>query len=300
MAVAFDAASNAGAFVNQTNFSWSHTCTGNNLVLFVAITSQQAYAPAAPAVTYNGVSMTVIDHDDQDAQGGFTATYYLLNPPTGTHTIALTASAGGISTGAAISLTGVKQSAQPEAHGTNDVTGNPSKSITTVTDRAWIIGAVASNSYATGFNFSGATPGTEKVNIHTDVLGTGNALAMQIVGPVTPAGATTVGWTQNGTGEHELMLAAFTSANQDYVLSMTNGSFTLTGFAATFKKAWLMMVSYGAFILTGFASLLHKIATITQDSRHTGTMTPDNRTSPSLLTQDNKSSSTLTQDNRTP
>lgn len=140
MAIALDAQSN-GAASNTTSVSWSHTCTGTNLALIVGIWSQSG--DAVTSVTYNSVAMTqaVKLAMTGSAAGQYIYLYYLLNPATGTNTVAATSSGVGID-GASTSYTGVKQSGQPDATGTNVSTATTSltTSLTTIADNCWLVG----------------------------------------------------------------------------------------------------------------------------------------------------------------
>jgi hypothetical protein len=298
MALAYDTSTNSGAFANQGSLSWSHACSGSNRILVVGVSG----AAADPSATYNGVSMTKLASHVQAAQGAWNALFYLINPASGSNTVSITwGGSGSPSAGAAVSLTGAKQSGQPDASGTQYATGNPSKAVTSVADHCWFVDFAGCNFFSSGQAFSSPTPGTQRQNVHNDVAGFGNALGMQTYGPVSPPASTTLGWTQGVSGdEHGYFVMSVVPLNQDYTLTAARGSFTLTGRTTLFYKAWKLIASVGLFVLTRIATVVHKIATITEDTRHTGTFTSNNKTSPATLTQDNKSVSTFTQDKRTP
>lgn len=108
--ISFDASSGTTATA-QSSLTWSHTCTGANLALFVSA----AYAgdtPTITGVTYNSVAMTQVWQ--LDASGGVVARssgWILVNPATGTHNIVVTYSpaGAGYNAAAATSWTGVNQ-----------------------------------------------------------------------------------------------------------------------------------------------------------------------------------------------
>ena len=116
MAVAFDAATKS-LETTTSPLTWSHTCTGSNLLLVVGITTSHSTSPNCTGVTYNGVSMTKIGAD-RDYVGGETTLWYLLAPTTGANTISA-AFTGGAGTercfGVSVSYTGVAQTGQPDA-----------------------------------------------------------------------------------------------------------------------------------------------------------------------------------------
>ena len=59
--IAFDATAN-GQDSNVASLTWSHTCTGSDLVLIVGVSTRGGDGDAVPTgVTYNGVAMTLID-----------------------------------------------------------------------------------------------------------------------------------------------------------------------------------------------------------------------------------------------
>lgn len=66
---------------NPATATWSHTCTGSNLVLIVLLGIQGGASANFLGVTYNTVTMT------QLTTQGDIAVYYLFNPPTGAHNI---------------------------------------------------------------------------------------------------------------------------------------------------------------------------------------------------------------------
>ncbi len=99
--VAFDAvgpssAGAGGAGPPASPITWSHTCTGSNLVLFVGIAVGRPNATDANitigAVTYNGVAMTLVPNSlvhSNNQTAGYAVLYYLVNPATGAHTVSV-------------------------------------------------------------------------------------------------------------------------------------------------------------------------------------------------------------------
>lgn len=124
----------------STIVTWSHTCTGSNLVLIVGVSTQDA-GGAAAAVKYNGVAMTGIGHT---AEGdSVAAMYYLINPDTGAHDIEVTIGSLNFNRGFAASYTGCKQSGQPDNSGTSHVTEtNHSQALTPNLTNCWLVGMV--------------------------------------------------------------------------------------------------------------------------------------------------------------
>ena len=118
MAIAFDAINNGGAGANVTGFSFTHTASGTDRIVMVWLASYDLGSGALNGiqtayVTYGGRAMS--------AAGGAWTTggtacsthgqiFYLMNPPTGSQTIAVTM--GSISFGGfravSVSYTGVR------------------------------------------------------------------------------------------------------------------------------------------------------------------------------------------------
>ena len=142
MAIAFDAVSH-GVDGSGTSLSWSHTCTGSNLILFVAALVDTSHT--VTSVTYNGVAMTQIASVDAWTR---TALYYLVAPATGTNTVTITASGNNPIYGRATSYTGASQTGVPDSFSTNTGTGTTSLNLTTtvVANNSWLVGCIGNDS----------------------------------------------------------------------------------------------------------------------------------------------------------
>lgn len=195
--IAHDADSNSG-IQTATNYNFNHTCTGTNLILFVGVAVRQGSYYSASAVTYNGVSMTRIRHDDNGAGNSRgSEIWYLINPATGTHAVDITISqdvGGGSYTGSdahAVSFTGAKQSGVPDSQNGEGEAAATSHTTptTTVANNSWIV------SMFNGGSDDGATP-TSPMVASSVTNNTGNHTgALGYQGPVSPAGATNSTWT---------------------------------------------------------------------------------------------------------
>ncbi len=114
MAVAFDAVgpSSAGTAASGTSLSWSHTCTGSNLVLVVGVAiGIIGDSGKSASATYNGVAMTSagVVHSGAGTDG-FVQMFYLAGPATGANTVAITITGGSVDiTGGSVSFTGAHQ-----------------------------------------------------------------------------------------------------------------------------------------------------------------------------------------------
>lgn len=115
MAVLFDAVgpSAAGAGVaGGTTLSWSHTCTGTNRLLTVAVAVGTGGTDSMTAsATYAGVAMTSAGKVHTNGYiNGYVQLFYLVAPPTGANTVVVTTSAAPSSiVGGSVSFTGADQ-----------------------------------------------------------------------------------------------------------------------------------------------------------------------------------------------
>lgn len=164
MAVAFDAVgpSSAGTFAQSTAgpLTWSHTCTGSDLLLTVGIAwdVSNAGTPTTLTVTYNSVSMTSVGRQlsNNSSTSGFIELFALQNPATGTNTVSAAWSdptlAGGQSIiGGSVSFTGVASYGTPVKafglSGTLSATVNGTAASSMVVDAAcWGSGGAATGS----------------------------------------------------------------------------------------------------------------------------------------------------------
>lgn len=80
-----------------TSLSWNHTCSGLNRLLVVQATlGGYGYTvPATLSATYNGVAMTALPmYPSGGMDLGGLQLFYLINPPTGTHTVQVSSTGG--------------------------------------------------------------------------------------------------------------------------------------------------------------------------------------------------------------
>jgi hypothetical protein len=143
MAIAFDTAVDGSFVAPATSQTWSHTCTGTDRVLIVAVITQgSAGGDVVSGITYNTVAMTRINTDQLGASTSRTYLYYLINPASGANNVVVSYStsitAGAISS----SYTGADQVSQPDSSNTGDVSGVTTITVnqTTVADNDWLFG----------------------------------------------------------------------------------------------------------------------------------------------------------------
>lgn len=178
MSIALDTTADGGEDV-ATSLTWTHTCTGSDLILFVAIASGTADDIAG--VTYNGVPLTLVDK----IAARFFYVYMLVGPATGSHSVVVSASSSHILGAVSASYTGAAQSGQPDASVQNSVgTGTTlTTSITTVANNSWVF--LAMTNYDNGIPPSAGTGATFR--IAGAVLGEPGLFDSD--GPVSPAGS---------------------------------------------------------------------------------------------------------------
>ncbi len=137
-AIAFDATAN-GQDSNVSSLTWSHTCTGADLVLIVGVSTRGDDGDAVPdGVTYNGVAMTLIDGQGF-ATVLFSSLWQLKAPATGANNVVVSWTTNTVRVvGGSMSFTGVDQTNPIDSD--NGATGSstaPSVTLTTVAANAW-------------------------------------------------------------------------------------------------------------------------------------------------------------------
>ncbi|NTW31101.1 MAG: hypothetical protein HGB12_00430 [Bacteroidetes bacterium] len=181
--IALDATSSAVAGPESSK-TWSHTCTGSNLILIVG-TEVRGNGTAVTSLTYNGVAMTQIG----SPLVGSTLYYdkiqlfYLIAPATGTHDIVLTHN-GSYVGATAVSYTGVKQSGQPDASTEQGPSSNGTytTTLTTIANNCWTI-------LLCHYANSGGTGGTGTTYLNLESM---NIRMFHSNGAITPAGSTSL------------------------------------------------------------------------------------------------------------
>lgn len=166
-------------------------------------------------ITYNSVAMTYIRTDTDTTYYTWRSTlYYLIAPATGAHTVAVTYSSS-IQTGGggAISLTGCKQSGQPDAHnGAHAWSSKPATvDVTTVADNCWVVDVLGATGSPTCVN-------TQRWKITGAQYFWAGA---DTNSPKHPAGAQTMSWTFASNATWVLSAASFAPAADSYDISNT-------------------------------------------------------------------------------
>lgn len=188
--IEFDAVSSDSGGGDSLTFA--HTCSGSNRLLVVGISISDSNSANRPvtSVTYNGVALTKIASVDTGAgTSERVEMWYLINPASGEHNVIIntTGILNFISAGA-ISLTGAKQSGQPDASNTaSDSSLEATVTVTTVANNSLVIDALCSEPAPTV-----DASQTERWNIEGQAFQHG---AGSTEGPKTPAGDVEMSWS---------------------------------------------------------------------------------------------------------
>lgn len=94
--ITHDATSNSGFLDDRSSLTWSHTCTGANLLTVSIVTFDASGAFTVTGVTYDGVAMTQAIQETANegvsSKRRVSAVYYLLNPSSGADDVVVTLS----------------------------------------------------------------------------------------------------------------------------------------------------------------------------------------------------------------
>lgn len=186
MAIAFDAASEAGTPAYATSLSWSHTCTGDNRILIVGLSFFLTVTDVA--VTYNGVAMTLVDNA-VGGNGGKPWMFRLVAPATGSNTIAASWTTSSSCAGGGMSFTGVSQSA-PLGTAAKNTGASTTPTVDVTSASGELVVDVVSNANAGGAPSVGADQ-TERYN----QLGSGTNNVYGAGSHEAGAATTTMSWT---------------------------------------------------------------------------------------------------------
>lgn len=214
MAIAFDAG--AGSFgTSISSLTYAHTCTGSNLILFVAVTyTSLTTGDQVSGVTYvkgaTPTAMTLIDKVATytgNPNGIETYLFYMLNPDTGANNVVVTASVGGGGIWAASgSYTGAQQSGVPDGTNKSGVDGIATTiavATTTIADNCWVV----MSTYAGNGNISAGSGTTIRAVCASPNSSSNARAALSDNGAAkTPAGSVTL--TINGDSDRVGAVAA--------------------------------------------------------------------------------------------
>jgi len=216
--IAFDATSTTGWQATTSSVSVSHKISGINTALISFVYVRHTTDNHITSVKYNGVDLTFVSSSSSGIpQSGWQGTYILLNPPTGTHNLVVTADATYDAIAAVnASYTGVSQSGQPEAY--NFLTCNASScanTISTLTKNAWVIAGGRSD---TGTITAGASTTLR----YSDAGNSSIGILESASNPINPARSVTI--NENIGGTDNVYLNAISLAPAGIVFDATSTS----------------------------------------------------------------------------
>lgn len=183
-AIAFDnKAAATGSVTSSVTFS--HTTSGSNRILFVAVTAANG---DTTGVTYSGVAMTKINNTVVDNGVLYTSLWYLIAPATGANNV-IVSTAGTAVVGSSASYTGASQTGQPDASTTTGsaTTASFASSVTSINDNSWTI---ATSRTGNGFTLTGGANTVVRNQPELVQFGAGGLWDSGI--NITPAGASTL------------------------------------------------------------------------------------------------------------
>lgn len=214
-AITFDSVSSD--FINSgSSFNLSHTLGSGSNRIVLATYTQENNSSSCSSITYNGSNMTKVGTVTNGANSA--EIWYILEaslPSAGTYTVAFTCTGLQSWTVSAISLFGAAQTA-PEASASNTNTANASitSSITTLTNGAWVVDAIACGE-------TGALSATESGQTERHDLSAGTTMqGGSSTKEVATAGSTNMSWTGGGTNRkaHYLISVAPSSTSNYTVI----------------------------------------------------------------------------------
>lgn len=219
MSVAVDAVGpgSGGAAATGTSLSWSHTCTGSNLLLVVGVAVGIATDTGITAsVTCNGNAMNTsalfkVESDGQHSHtAGYIQMFYFAGPNVGSNSIAVSTSSSVDITAGSISFTGVDQTTPvgTPVTASDDNTGGTKPPTATVSSAA---GNMVVDALCYGQAIDGATGTLQWVNSTPNFnSAAGNAAQSTYAG----ASSVTIGYNTSGLDWWGLVGVSINSAPQ--------------------------------------------------------------------------------------
>lgn len=193
--IQFDAAANSGYQAAASTYTFNRTVTGSDTFLAVDVSLLSAGQTVTSVVDDNGggnVAMTFIGAQSTVSAIGRVESWGLVAPTAGTKQIQVNLSGSIASASCAVSYTGVHQTSPYEsfnsAQATNVGAADATVTITPAADSTWIHAAVATDDTAI----------TANQTTRNNVTGAGGSGADEDTGPISPAAATAMSYTNVG------------------------------------------------------------------------------------------------------
>lgn len=203
MAIAFDAVANSTTSFSGTG-SYSHTCTGTNLILVLSLVFANNVNATTSSPTYNGVAMTQAATFTGNAK---VQVWYLVNPATGSHTVSIPTNAGGganVVTAETVSLTGVSQTSPIGATGTGTTASGSSisASVTTTTPNSYLVDSAST--FSSGSPSLTAT-GTNQTSRNGITYSSSNNISGQSTETTTSVGSYAVSYSTHSLSSNDIL-----------------------------------------------------------------------------------------------
>lgn len=201
MAIAFDTATDGGITASGTSLTWSHTCTGSDLLLRVGVRGTLEATDRITGVTYNGVAMTLIARVQNAFPDRWISLWELVGPASGANDVVVSSSPADVIIGQSASYTGA------DAHDAdNTATGSSvdtlACSATPVADGCWLQGVQ-------GNHIGNPNAGTAT----TKRIGTGNGMGLfDNNGAISPPALTTLTVTTGSAAVPAMIVATIVPA----------------------------------------------------------------------------------------
>lgn len=283
MAISYVSSGNSGTESSSVDIG---SLTNGCLIVCVAINSKSGSC----SVTYNGVSMTLVDTQVNTGSANFTLySFILVNPASGSNTLTVTQT-GGLSRYAWVSYSGVSSAGQPNANGKNTVSSanNISNSVTTTKDNCWVIGC---GFFSAGGSFSSGSNYTSRQGGFGIFIGDTN-------GVVSPAGSLSQTITLDTTSTGGVMMVQLAiSPLIEYTVALDQGSFTHTGYNLLFSIGKTATLNFNSFIHTGYDLLFSVTRKWINQDKNSSIMANESKNS-SSWSNESKNSSTFTNENK--
>lgn len=197
MAIAFDAASPANQYTNgATSLTFSHTCTGSDLILIVGVGMSGDASPTG--VTYNGVALTQVPSGSVVFNTGYICElWYLVGPATGAHDVVISRTYSGRIYACSLSYTGVSSGAPLGTAATAGSAGSTSFTVDVSAATNYVVVDICYVASGAATSITQGAGQTKRVEA-LDGVNIGNVAAMS-----EEAGAATVtmSWTHGGASE---------------------------------------------------------------------------------------------------
>lgn len=205
MAIALDTSVN-GLTALGTSLSWSHTCTGSNLLLWVGVVG--AVSDVLTGVTYGSRNCFFVSKVQVPSGGRWRYLYALIGPAPGTDTITATLSASALVEGFSASYTGCAQGGVPDSSAAPFAAAvssgaDFSAGISTVEDDCWAIELFGSSTISTVTLSAGGT-----IRQQGSGLGGGNGIADSSA-VIHPAGVHSFVQHKTGLADWAAVVASF-------------------------------------------------------------------------------------------